>query len=103
MVEPYNCLVEHNNFLIFVKIINYQMIPREEILKQINRFYDMLESINKQIEERKGTITDETDRVEMDKNFKLLRTYFKLTSKVGTKMQDAIDDLKNQLDIIEDK
>lgn len=79
------------------------MIPREEILKQINRFYDMLESIDKQIEERKGTITDETDRVEMDKNFKLLRTYFKLTSKVGTKMQDAIDDLKNQLDIIEDK
>ncbi len=44
------------------------MIPREEILKQINRFYDMLESINKQIEERKGTITDETDRVEMDKS-----------------------------------
>jgi len=78
------------------------MIPREEILKQINRFYDMVESIDKQIEERKD-IPNETDRVEMDKNFKLLRTYFKLTSKVGTKMQDAIDDLKTQLDIIEDK
>ena len=79
------------------------MIPREEILKQINRFYDMVESIDKQIEERKGSITDETNKEEMDKNFKLLRTYFKLTSKVGTKMQDAIDDLKTQLDIIEDK
>jgi len=78
------------------------MIPREEILKQINRFYDMVESIDKQIEQRKD-IPNETDPVEMDINFKLLRTYFKLTSKVGTKMQDAIDDLKTQLDIIEDK
>jgi hypothetical protein len=69
------------------------MIPREEILKQINRFYDMVESIDKQIE---------TDPVEMDKNFKLLRTYFKLTSKVGTKMMNDIDDLKTQLDILED-
>ena len=78
------------------------MIPREEILKQINRFYDMVESVDKQIEQRKD-IPNETDPVEMDKNFKLLRTYFKLTSKVGTKMQDAIDDLKTQLDILEDK
>ena len=77
------------------------MIPRQEILKQINRFYDMVESIDKQIEQRKD-IPNETDSVEMDINFKLLRTYFKLTSKVGTKMQDAIDDLKNQLDIIEE-
>jgi hypothetical protein len=77
------------------------MIPREEILKQINRFYDMVESVDKQIEQRKD-IPNETDPVEMDKNFKLLRTYFKLTSKVGTKMQDAIDDLKTQLDIIEE-
>jgi hypothetical protein len=78
------------------------MIPREEILKQINRFYDMVESVDKQIEQRKD-IPNETDTVEMDINFKLLRTYFKLTSKVGTKMQDAIDDLKTQLDILEDK
>ena len=81
------------------------MIPREEILKQINRFYDMVESIDKQIEERKlssASIMEETDKDESHKNFKLLRTYFKLTSKVGTKMQDAIDDLKTQLDIIED-
>ena len=79
------------------------MIPREEILKQINRFYDMVESIDKQIEERKGSITDETNKEEMDKNFKLLRTYFKLTSKVGPKMMNDIDDLKTQLDILEDK
>ena len=78
------------------------MIPREEILKQINRFYDMVESIDNQIEQRKD-IPNETDRVEMDINFKLLRTYFKLTSKVGPKMMNDIDDLKTQLDIIEDK
>lgn len=77
------------------------MIPREEILEQINRFYDMVESVDKQIEQRKETISDETNKDEMDINFKLLRTYFKLTSKVGTKMQDAIDNLKNELDIIE--
>ena len=78
------------------------MIPREEILKQINRFYDMVESVDKQIEQRKESISDETNKDEMDINFKLLKTYFKLTSKVGTKMQDAIDDLKTQLDILED-
>ena len=85
-----------------ITIKKNQMMPREEILKQINRFYDMVESVDKQIEQRKD-IPNETDPVEMDKNFKLLRTYFKLTSKVGTKMQDAIDDLKTQLDILEDK
>ena len=79
------------------------MIPREEILKQINRFYDMVESVDKQIEQRKESISDETNKDEMDINFKLLKTYFKLTSKVGTKMQDAIDDLKTQLDILEDE
>jgi len=78
------------------------MIPRQEILKQINRFYDMVESIDNQIEQSKDNITDETNKDQMDANLKLLRTYFKLTSKVGTKMQDAIDDLKTQLDIIED-
>jgi Mg2+ and Co2+ transporter CorA len=75
------------------------MIPREEILKQINRFYDMVESIDNQIEQRKETISDETNKDEMDINFNLLRTYFKLTSKVGPKMMDAIDNLKNELDI----
>ena len=82
------------------------MIPREEILKQINRFYDMIESIDNQIERRRVSsvsIMEQTDKDESHKDFKLLRTYFKLTSKVGTKMQDAIDDLKTQLDIIEDE
>lgn len=79
------------------------MIPRQEIIKQINRFYDMVESIDKQIEQSKDNIPDETNQDQMDANLKLLRTYFKLTSKVGTKMQDAIDDLKNQLDIIDEQ
>ena len=29
------------------------MIPRKEILKQINRFYDLLESIDNQIQQNK--------------------------------------------------
>ena len=44
--------------------------------------YDMVESVYKQIEQRKETISDETNKDEMNINFKLLRTYFKLTSKV---------------------
>lgn len=76
------------------------MIPRQEILKQINRFYDMLESVDKQIEQSKD-ITDETNKVQMDDNLNLLMTYFKLTSKIGPQMMDDIDNLKTQLDILE--
>lgn len=78
------------------------MIPRQEILKQINRFYDMLESVDKQIEQSKD-ITDETNKVQMDDNLNLLMTYFKLTSKVGPQMMDDIDNLKTQLDILENE
>jgi hypothetical protein len=66
------------------------MIPRKEILKQINRFYDLLESIDNQIEQKQ----DKAD-------FELLKAYFELTSKVGPEMMYAIDSLKNKLDIIE--
>lgn len=78
------------------------MIPRQEILKQINRFYDMLESVDKQIEQSKD-ITDETNKVQMDDNLNLLMTYFKLTSKIGPQMMDDIDNLKTQLDILENE
>ena len=81
------------------------MIPRQEILKQINRFYDMVESIDKQIEQSKANIpnTVEQNKDQMDDNLKLLMAYFKLTSKVGPQMMDLIDNLKIQLDIIEDE
>jgi hypothetical protein len=65
------------------------MIPREEILKKINRFYDILESIDEQTK---------ADDVQIENNLKLFRTYFELTSKVGPKMMDAIDELKTKLD-----
>lgn len=75
------------------------MIPRQEILKQINRFYDMLESVDNQIEQSKTTIPDETNKDQM----KLLMAYFKLTAKIGPKMMDDIDSLKTQLDILENE
>lgn len=75
------------------------MIPRKEILKQINRYYDLVESVDNQIEKIKD-VANETDEVEIVNNYELLITYFKLTSKVGPKMFDSIDDLKNELDII---
>ena len=77
------------------------MIPRTEIIKQVNRFYDMIESIDQKIDQQKDII-NEVDEVQKNENFKLLRNYFKLTSKVGPEMMDAIDTLKNKLDIIED-
>lgn len=76
------------------------MIPRQEILDQINRFYDMVESIDNQIEQQQD-IPNETDKDKMDINFGLLKTYFELTSKVGPEMMNAIDTLKTKLDIIE--
>lgn len=79
------------------------MIPRQEILKQINRFYDMLESVDNQIQQSKTTIPDENNKDQMDDNLKLLMAYFKLTSKIGPKMMNDIDNLKTQLDILEDE
>lgn len=79
------------------------MIPRQEILKQINRFYDMLESVDNQIQQSKKPIPDETNKDQMDDNLKLLMAYFKLTAKIGPKMMDDIDSLKTQLDILENE
>jgi len=65
------------------------MIPRKEHLKQINRFHDLVEGIDKKIEIAKE-----------DEQFDLLQKYFKLTSKTWVKLDDAIDSLKNELDSI---
>lgn len=78
------------------------MISRQEILKQINRFYDMLESVDNQIQS-KTNIPNETNKDQIDDNLKLLMAYFKLTTKIGPKMMDDIDSLKTQLDILENE
>ncbi len=70
------------------------MIAREEIIKQINRFYDLVETKEKEIEEAiANTKTDPFD---------IGLEYFKLTSQIGTKMQYAISELKDELDMMED-
>lgn len=63
------------------------MISREEHLKQINRFHDMLEKVDKEIEE-KG------DNSDHDLYFK----YFNLTSKVWPLVDDCIGQIKDKLD-----
>ena len=68
------------------------MIPRDEILKQVNRFYDLLEKIDSKIEQSKE-----------NPNFVLLESYFLLSSKIGTKLMYSIDDIKTELDSIEEK
>ena len=70
------------------------MIPREEIIKQITRFYDMVEAKGNKIEE---AITNK----KAPDNFDIGLDYFKLTSQIGTKMQYAISDLKDELDMME--
>ena len=68
------------------------MIPRNEILKQINRFYDILEEVDSKIEKSKDT-----------PDFELLESYFNLTSKTGYKLMNCVEDVKCELDRIESK
>lgn len=65
------------------------MLPRKLHLEQINRFHDMLESIDKKLEDE--TLTD-TDK------FSLARKYYRLT-KLWPKIDDFIEfTLKDKLD-----
>ncbi|MDI3349963.1 hypothetical protein [Mycoplasmopsis arginini] len=68
------------------------MIPREEHLKQVNRFHDMLESVDNKIEE---LTTDSTPE--------LLSKYFELTSKIWPLVDDSIEKIKDRLDEFERK
>lgn len=71
------------------------MIPREEIIKQINRFYDLVEAKGSKIQEAIDNNKEPgKDGIGLD--------YFKLTSQIGTKMQYAISVLKDELDVMED-
>ena len=74
------------------------MIAREEIIKQINRFYDLVETKEKKIEE--AIANKKTHPFDMISFHGL--EYFKLTSQIGTKMQYAISELKDELDMMED-
>ena len=70
------------------------MIPREEIIKQINRFYDLVETKGNKIQE---AINNNKE----PENYDILLDSFKLTSQIGTKMQYVISELKDKLDIME--
>lgn len=67
------------------------MIPREEHLKQINRFHDMLEKVDKEIEKH-GDIGPDIS---------LLSKWFELTSKVWPLVDDSIEQIKDRLDEFE--
>lgn len=67
------------------------MIPREEHLKQINRFHDMLKKIDDEIE-RQG---------EVGPDISLLSKYFELTSKVWPVVDNSIEQIKDRLDEFE--
>jgi len=67
-----------------------KMIPKNEHIKQIERFHNLLETIDKQIEE-KGK----------DAGFELLKKYFELTSKIWPFVDDCIEQIKDRLDMFE--
>lgn len=67
------------------------MIPREEHLKQINRFHDMLKKIDDEIE-RQG---------EVGPDISLLSKYFELTSKIWPLVDDCVEKIKFRLDEFE--
>jgi hypothetical protein len=72
------------------------MIPRKEHLKQVNRFHDLVESIDKQIELARLSPTTDPDKV-----LKLLMQYFEITSKLWPIMDDKIEEIKNAIDKFE--
>ena len=67
------------------------MIPREEHLKQVNRFHDMLKDIDDEIEKLGNDVTPE-----------LLFKYFTLTSKVWPLVDNSVERIKNRLDDFDD-
>lgn len=74
------------------------MLPRVEHIKQINRFHDLLESIDKKIELGKPADFDTTVS---DERYTLLKQYFDLTSKVWPIVDDCIEKIKDELDTFE--
>lgn len=68
------------------------MIPKKEHLKQIERFHEIFESVDKKIEENKE-----------DSDFILLQKYFELTSKIWPVIDNYIEEIKDILDRFESK
>lgn len=66
------------------------MLHRKLHLEQINRFHDVIDAIDKQIDKE----------LNEDVKAELLRTYFKLT-KTWRKVDDYTEALKHELDMIE--
>ena len=73
------------------------MIPREEIIKQINRFYDLIETKGNKIQEA----IDNNKEPENFEEYDIVLDYYKLTSQIGNKMLYAITELKDELDMME--
>ena len=67
------------------------MIKREEHLKQVNRFHDLVESIDDKIQNSQNP----------DERLELLMKYYTLTAKIWSITDDAIETIKNALDEFE--
>jgi len=70
------------------------MISREEHLKQVNRFHDMLEKVDNGIQEKIKSGDSDT--------YELYHKYFILSAKVWPLVDDNIERIKNRLDDFEE-
>ena len=70
------------------------MISREEHLKQVNRFHDMLEKVDNGIQEK--IKSGEND------GYDLYSKYFILSAKIWPLVDDNIERIKNRLDDFEE-
>ena len=70
------------------------MISREEHLKQVNRFHDMLEKVDSGIQEK--IKSGEND------GYDLYSKYFILSAKIWPLVDDNIERIKNRLDDFEE-
>jgi hypothetical protein len=70
------------------------MISREEHLKQVNRFHDMLEKVDNGIIEKIKSSDSDT--------YELYHKYFILSAKVWPLVNDSIEKIKDRLDQFEE-
>ena len=66
------------------------MLPKELHIEQINRFFNAIENLDRQIE-----LEDNPDT-----KLELLRMYYKLTSKTWLKLDNFTEELKNEISTI---
>jgi len=76
------------------------MLPKKEHIKQIERFHNLIETIDKQIKELKGV--DDLESTDPNDNLDIYMKYYTLSSKIWPLVDECIEEIKDKLDAFED-